>query len=54
MRARVDDELSVMTEYAFATFERMLYELRRRKVLPQVRGFEFLRNSKNDRVPRCI
>jgi hypothetical protein len=50
--ASIDDELSVMAEYAFAALERMLDELRGRKILPQIGGFEFLLNCKNDRIPR--
>jgi hypothetical protein len=51
---RIDDELSVATQDTFATSQRMLDELRRRKVLPEVSGFEFLRNSKNGRIPRAF
>src|SRR5580698_7365607 len=54
MRPRVDDELSVRTEHAFAVCERMFDELRNGKVLPQFDSAEFFRNRKNDGpLPQC-
>jgi hypothetical protein len=47
---RIDNQLSVAAQYAFTTPQRMLDQLGRRKVLPEVSGFEFFRNGKNDRV----
>jgi len=51
MRARVDDELAVETEDAFAAANGMLDQLRWREVLPQLGGLEFLRNGENVNVP---
>jgi hypothetical protein len=48
MRPRVDDELAVLAEYAFAPRQRLFDELGNREVLPQLRDLEFLRNRKND------
>ena len=47
MRTRVDDELSVAPDYAFAAAYRVLDELGNAEVVPKLGGLEFFRNGKN-------
>jgi len=47
VRTRIDDQLSVGADDAFAAADRMLDELGNAEVMPKLGGLEFFRNGKN-------